>query len=455
MIKSLKIIFKKLGIDKAIALTLSSRILQAFSSILNIYLISLFMSKEEQGYYYTFGSLIAIQIFFELGLNTIIVQFVAHEVVHLKLVDNYYEGSEYNSSRLSSLLHFCIKVFGILAIILFFILTYSGYYFFNFYKNLSHNINWQYPWILLCLSTSIMLIIQPILGFLQGLGMIKFVARVLLFQQITSSVLTALILFFHGGLYTSGLSLLLSSLVVLSLLFFSNIKNILLNIWVNKSKWVVNYKNEIFPYQWKIALSWISGYFVFQLFNPVLFATEGPIVAGQMGMSLAVFGGISGLTMSWINTKVPLFSSLIAKKNFSDLDNIFNKSTIQSFLICIFLVLIFNTTIYFLQVYNITIYHRFLSLKFLIMLSLVTIVNQIMFSIATYLRCHKQEPFLLSSIILAILTASSTIVLGGKFGLNGIIIGYSIIMIFISAPWGVYIFLNKKKKWHLLETFNN
>ena len=59
------------------------------------------------------------------------------------------------------------------------------------------------------------------------------------------------------------------------------------------------------------------------------------------------------------------------------------------------------------------------------------------------------------SIILAILTASSTILLGGKFGLNGIIIGYSIIMIFISAPWGVYIFLNKKKKWHLLETFNN
>ena len=43
----------------------------------------------------------------------------------------------------------------------------------------------------------------------------------------------------------------------------------------------ISYMKEIFPNQWKIALSWVSGYFIFHFFNPVLFA-EGPVVAGQM-----------------------------------------------------------------------------------------------------------------------------------------------------------------------------
>ena len=37
------------------------------------------------------------------------------------------------------------------------------------------------------------------------------------------------------------------------------------------------------------------GYFIFQLFNPVLFATEGAVVAGQMGMTLAALNGIKHL----------------------------------------------------------------------------------------------------------------------------------------------------------------
>ena len=55
---------------------------------------------------------------------------------------------------------------------------------------------------------------------------------------------------------------------------------------------------EIFPFQWKIALSWISGYLIFQLFNPVLFATEGSKIAGQMGMTMVAISGISSISIS-------------------------------------------------------------------------------------------------------------------------------------------------------------
>lgn len=102
----------------------------------------------------------------------------------------------------------------------------------------------------------------------------------------------------------------------------------------------MQYMQEIFPYQWKIALSWISGYFIFQLFNPVLFATEGAVVAGQIGMTLAALNGIQALSLSWLNTKIPLYSQLIALKDYKQLDNTFNQTLIQMTSVCFFLLCI-------------------------------------------------------------------------------------------------------------------
>ena len=68
-------------------------------------------------------SLVAVQVFFELGLTNIITQFVAHEYAYVT-VEN--DKSIYKS-LLSSLLHFCIKWYFYLSILLFFILIIVGW----------------------------------------------------------------------------------------------------------------------------------------------------------------------------------------------------------------------------------------------------------------------------------------------------------------------------------------
>ena len=40
--------------------------------------------------------------------------------------------------------------------------------------------------------------------------------------------------------------------------------------------------------QWKIAISWTSGYLAFQLFTPLLFRYQNATVAGQMGMTIYI-----------------------------------------------------------------------------------------------------------------------------------------------------------------------
>lgn len=75
-------------------------------------------------------------------------------------------------------------------------------------------------------------------------------------------------------LYVMGIGFAMSVVIWQVYVIRKGLYRILTNLLKTKVSEKVNYFNEIFPYQWRIALSWISGYFIFQLFNPVLFATE-------------------------------------------------------------------------------------------------------------------------------------------------------------------------------------
>lgn len=445
---SIKGILTKAGIDGAVGFTILTRIIQAAGGLISIAFIAKFLSPKEQGYYYTFASILAIQVFFELGLSGIITQYTAHEFAHLQVVNGELLGDAYFKSRLSSLLRFCVKWFGVLSIFLFLLLIAVGFYFFDNF-NKGTGVNWENPWALLCISTSLNLFIDPVLAFIDGLGDVRDMAKVRLIQKTTNIVL--LFLFFSLGfkLYSSALASSIAVVVNYLQINFSEKKQKLKAIWKLRDEWSINYLNEIFPFQWRIALSWISGYFIFQLFNPVLFAFDGPIVAGQMGMSLQILNGIASLSMSLIVTKIPLFSSLIAQKNYEKLNTAFNQALKSQMFINLSIICLFYLSYLTIYFDKITFSQRFLPPVPFAMLSIATIVNQIIFSWATYLRCHKQEPFLINSIVIGLICAASTFFLGKYWGMIGIVSGYSAVTVAIGLPWAYYIFKTKKYLWHI------
>ena len=169
-------------------------------------------------------------------------------------------------------------------------------------------------------------------------------------------------------------------------------------------------------------------------------------------MSLTLLNAIQNLSMSWINTKVFCFSELIALRRYFELDRIFNKVLKQSVFISGFLLALVFITIFIFResniyIKNINIADRFLDYKPMFFLALSLFLNQFVFSWATYLRCHKREPYMWLSIITAVLCLLSTFLLGNIFGVLGITFGYFIITIgtFVSA---FIIYHNKKKDWH-------
>ena len=446
-------ITQKLGVDKAIFFTLLSRGLQISTALFTVFFIAKNLSPEEQGFYYTFGSIVALQVFFELGLTSIITQFVAHEASHLKLNSEFkMEGEALYRSRLSSLLKFCTKWYLIIAFLVFVALGTLGSIFFTKYSVDHKDIEWFLPWILLAIGTAFNLLLSPITAFLEGLGKVKEVAQLRFVQQIIHPIVVWGGLSIGGKLFVSGADAFIRVFVIAIILIKSPFFKILKNIWIDSGVEKVLYMKEIFPYQWRIALSWVSGYFIFQLFNPVLFATEGAKVAGQMGMTLTALNGVQSLTQSWINTKVPKMSGLIAQKDYKNLDSLFAKTMKQMLLIGTLAILCFVAVIYLIQSQGITFLGMDIGNRFLpiIPLSLMAWSSWTMVPIspwATYLRCHKKEPLLLNSVVMGILCCLSTVTLGYKYGLYGITIGFAALRI-ISLSWIYHTYKTKKREWH-------
>ena len=452
----IKNVARRLGMDGAIAYSSSARVFQAVAGVVSVFFIAAFLSGDEQGYYYTFGSILAIQAFFELGFTDIITQYVAHEAAHLKINDDLtYEGEEKYRSRLTHLMHFCMKWYLVITLAFFIVVTVAGFLFFRTYEVDHQEVNWRIPWLLLSFSTSVKLLQSPFTAIFTGLGRVKDMMRISFYQHLILPVSQWLLFACGLKLYVVGISSLLGVLVWFLFVFNSDMKNVFLNLYRGPISDRVSYFKEIFPYQWKIALSWISGYFIFQLFNPVLFATEGPAVAGKMGMTITVLNAIQGLVLSWQTTKVPAYSGWIEMKQYDRLDEVFNRTTRQIMFICTVLLVAMFVGVAFLRYTHLgfrgsELGDRFLDYLPMAILFVPYLMNQLVNSWAIYLRCHKQEPYLVTTVISAVLQCLSVFILGKAYGLYGMVIGYAAITILI-APLNYWIFKKKKYEWHLQE----
>src|SRR5713101_4019800 len=94
---------KRFEIDRAVFFGLLSRIWGLAAGGVTAILIATYFSPETQGYYYTFTTILALQVFVELGLGTVAVQFASHEWSRLSLDESgHIVGDGDSLSRLIS-----------------------------------------------------------------------------------------------------------------------------------------------------------------------------------------------------------------------------------------------------------------------------------------------------------------------------------------------------------------
>lgn len=447
MISYIKNTLTKIGVDRAVIYTIIWRVVSALGGIGSIFFITNYLSGSEQGYFYTFSSLISLQFFFELGFAYLITPFVAHENSLLVwLTKSELNGPEKNISRLSSLLRFTVKWFSILSLFAFITTSTVGYVFFNYYHERNIQVNWLIPYLLLCFVSSASLNTIPILAYFEGLGKIQEVVKIRLLQQVV--YLSLLFTFFISGfkLYASPLASIIGFLVVLIYILTADRIAILKNIWYKLNKWTIPYKEEIFPLQWRIAVSLIGSYLMYQLFNPILFAFDGPVAAGQMGLSLAAFTGIFFISFALINTRQPLFSGLAAQNNIRELNRIHRNALLSSTCINFLLNGVLITFVWICNINDVPIAQKFLPILPLTLLSIGMLAINIISGMGAYFRAFKKEPFFLLFIVLAIANSLLCLIFGRLAGAIGITVAFSILAIFLGLTWAIIIFKKEKRQ---------
>jgi O-antigen/teichoic acid export membrane protein len=437
-----------LGIDQPIAFTILARGWTSFAGLVTVALIARFLTPAEQGYYYTFGSLVALQIIFELGFSLVILQMASHERAHLTInAGGTITGDIVAHSRLASVLQKAVRWYSSAAVLLAAFLLFAGLYFFSSHPSGGAAVHWRFPWMAAAIAAAVTFQLDPILSFMEGCGYIANVARVRFCQAAIGSLLAWTALALHHGLFAPALIIAGNALV--SAVWLGSHRRFLLGLLRhNPNPHRVRWFAEVWSFQWRIAVSWLCGYFIFQLYNPVLFAFHGPAVAGQMGMSLNLANALQAVAISWINTKAAPFGSLIARREFERLDQMFFRSIRQAIGVCTVGALTIWGGVVYLNWIHSPFARRLLAPVAMGVLLIVVLVNVVVFAQATYLRAHKQEKFLLNSVLGAILIALSTWFLGKYYSASGVVIGTLMVALLMGLPLGTYTFVKYRRLWH-------
>lgn len=439
----------RLGIDRAVFFTLLGRGWNVGAGLFTIVVIAHFLSPELQGYYYTFNSLIALQIFAELGLNFAIIQFASHEMAHLNWLPNgTVSGDAEAKRRLQSLMHFAFSWFGVAALLMIAFLLPAGLYFFN--SGIPDAIvmsNVSIPWALLVIFTAANLFVTAAAAILEGCGKVAQVAVLRLWQSLFAVTMVWAILSLGGHLYALTMSSLMMALIGFTWLWINH-RMFFKDLMAHRTPLPgMSWREEIWPFQWRIAVSWMSGYLIFQLFNPLLFKTHGPIVAGQMGMSLQIIAAMNGAAMTWITTKAPTYGQMVANNQRKELDALFARGLSQSSVFLFAGVVAVWSILFFLNETASPYASRVLPLPLFSLLCFVCLANHIVFAEAAYLRAHKEEPFMALSVLSGLTTATLAIILVPPLGAAGAVYSYVSTALLIGLAGGTMMFLYKRKQW--------
>jgi hypothetical protein len=427
---------RSLGMDGAVTYAFLARLTNIAGSVGTVLLLVHFLSPVEQGYYYTLLSLVALQAVFELGFSFVVQQLAAHECVHLTLgAQGAVSGDARAHARLGSVLRLSLRWYTAAAVTMGAILAPLGTVFFARHAAAgAAHVAWQGPWLFAVAASMLGLWCTPFYSFLDGCGHVRAVAAMRLHQAVASAALAWAALLLHRGLYAPGLVILGQSAAGFILL--GTHRRLLAGLLGHRGGGSpICWKLEVWPFQWRIAVSLLCAYFTMQVFIPILFALRGPVEAGEMGMSLSIAGYLTSLVLPWITTKATPFGQMIAAGSVQQMDRLFMSTMGHAMRVFA----AFSVAIEFgaaaLVVLAPKLAERMVSPQLLAVLLLAAAANCVVQSVATLLRSFKREPFLAQSLVVALLGVLLALGTARRWGVDGVALSYLTATACVGLPY--------------------
>jgi hypothetical protein len=428
-----------LGLDFHVAMTLLFRGWSILAGAATVLVVPFFLSPVEQGYYYTFASILGLQIFFELGLSQVVVQLVGHNVAHLRMLEASFEGDTARIERLASLVQLMRRWYITAAVLFAVIGGVAGATFFMFQGQLPF-VDWAPIWAVLSLTTAINLAYMPALALIEGTGRIGDVARLRLLQSAIGYAVLWVVLFSEGGLWAAAVMPLVSAFMTAYWVLHRGKLYHWLRTKTFTAAHCIDWRKDVLPFQGRIAASWISGYFVFYAFTPMIFLHQGAVEAGRFGIAFTIFNSVSAIGMSWVNAKSPNFGMHISRGERREVNALFVYVFKRSIAFTALASLAVALAAIALSIYGLPAMKRVADPMIIACLSSVSIINCVIFSVAIYMRAHREEPMLPVSVATGLATAIIAY-FGSIHSVLLMSVGYLVLNLFLALPWSLHLFM--------------
>jgi len=445
---SLPILWSRIRTDRAVLSGFLTQFWQVFAGPITLLLVVRYLTRETQGYYYSFGSFLGIQVFFEMGFSTTLLYICSHEWAHLQLDSaGKVIGDPKALARLASLGRLVFKWYALASCLFVIGVGLGGYLFLD--SSSQYNINWKEPWIAVVLVTGILFWTAPFISMLDGCSQIAVTNKFRLYQAVLTTCVLWLILFLGGGLW-AVLASACSRILCNIYLFVIRFRNFFALFWQSKTaEYKVSWKHEIWPLQWRTGLTAIFSYFGSSLFVPVMFRYHGAAIAGQIGMTLSLIGMLQVLALVFLSTRAPRFGMFIAKRQYAELDRVFIITCIVSLVVYFVgagIFLSINSILYATgSLYATRILPPFPTLLLLVanMLLMLSICESV------YLLAHKRMPLsvILPPVIGNLGAGIMVWALGSKLGTTGAASGY-LGMMLVLVIWETIVWIRCRQEWH-------
>lgn len=423
--------------------TFFNNLFKVITGPLSMILIPLLLTKQMQGYWYSFMSISALTVLADLGFTTIILQFSAHEFAHLSMDENMQiSGSKKHFDRIASLFRFITRWGTVTSAVSFPLIFLTGFIIFSGEKVDFH---WLLPWIVYLIGAAMKFYLNILLSYFEGCGLLGKIQKLKSINIIFSYVLNVTLLLLGFHLYALAISMFIGAAFFVWQIYrrFKPTIKQLLNQEIVYHSW----RSEVFSLLWRYTISWFSGYLMFNLFTPFAFKYYGSKFAGQVGITDTLVTAIFALANAWIYAINPKMNMLVSQKNWVELDKLFNKNMLKSVGVFCFFSISALVMFYLMSIYFPSLSNRFLSLGTIALLLGAWLLQLIINTFAIYSRAHKEEPYVISSLVAGLYILIVTFYIVNYHPPQYLYYGFFTSFAF-TLPWFYYIYRRRKKILH-------
>lgn len=413
---------------------------QAGAGLVSMLLIVHYLTPQLQGWYYSFLSVASLYTLFDLGLSTALLQLAAHAFIGLRWGrGNHLEGAR--SARFESLVGKAVRWYAVAALAFLVVLLPGGWCF--FLAKASPGIAWAPCWLTLCALTAGGLVVLPFLALLEGSGQIAQVYGVRFATAALGSFACWITLAAGGRLWATTMTPAVALCVPLVWLALRHRPLVALACDAPAAGY--RWRDEVWPFQWRLGLDWLCASLLAQSSTPLLFYTQGAVVAGQFGLSVTIVNMIALASQSWLLRRVPSMARAAATRDWRQLDHLFWRDfgiTLGTFS--------FGSAALLGLIRLIgdqPIAQRLLPWPQLVGLVVIALTAQVIGGLAIQLRSFRREPLVWLNLFATSVTLPAALYAARHYSSVGLIAVLASANVALTLPIGIVIWYRCNSRW--------